>query len=633
MIRKLSLFLFFYSIAVFAQLNKDSLLFSPQLYSSKQFTNSYEKQLNTHNFNVLAKYYFSSKDLFFGIKENFNSTIIKTTSTYIKDEQYLWALGQFSFDHKVKVGLHFNNNIYSDDRNIGVNKASLLTASFYLKYIPVEKFQITPFVGIEQSNQIGISDVGLIYGAEGNIDRYETGDFEINSLFKLHNENISPRKNSLRILSFDLKNKFEENFSNTVSAYYSQHRRDFYFLADQITASEFDITNNIQSRTESSYFVQDRIQFLPNDSPISFELQGRVAWRGIDRETRFISTKSVASSNYDTKIEEFKLEFSSISEYNTKDFLLSLRFSFSERDEKHQPVRYEGLSTLTFEERKRLEEQKNNSSQLANLSLSSVWSLSSFDRIIFNLFHRKLIYNTPGKENYDDRDELLSIGRIMYEHQFNYFFKAFVNLEASLNKTIYIFSERSANNNLKRTLKFSTGGTFQTGKLTSVNSAEVSANYTVFDYEELNPNFRSYSFRQFAFRDSSQFKLSNSANILVAGYIKISEQGDFKWSNFAEKPQRYLQEIFAEPKLNYDYYGFLFGIGARYFALATFNYKNGTIKTKASNYSSIGPLAEITYFIANRMSLKLLGWLEYINAEDNTKREMAKLSIRLNYQL
>lgn len=633
MIRKLSMLLFFYSFTVFAQLNKDSLLFSPQLYSDKQFTNSYEKQLNTHSFNVLAKYFFSSKDLFFGFKENFNSTIIKTNSTNVKDEQYLWSLAQYSFNERIKVGFHFNNNIYSDDRNIGLNKASLLTTSFYLKYIPIEKFQITPFVGFEQNNQIGISDIGLIFGAEGNIDQYETGDFEINSLFKLHNENISPRINSLRILSFDLKNNFEKNFSNTVSAYYSQQRRDFYFLADQITASEFDIINNIQSRTESSYFIQDKIQFLPADSPISFELQGRVAWRGIDRETRFISTKSVSNSNYDTKIEEFKLEFASLAEYNSKDFLFSLRFSFSERDEKHQPVRYEGLSTLTFEERKRLEEQKNNSSQLANLSLSSIWSLSSNDRIILNLFHRKLIYNTPGEENYDDRDELLSIGRIMYEHQFNNYFKAFVNFEASLNKTIYIFSERSANNNLKRTLKFSTGGVFQTGKLSSMNSAEVSANYTVFDYEELNPNFRSYSFRQFAFRDSSQFRLSPTTNILFTGYVKLSEQGDFKWSNFTGKPQRYLQEIYAEPKFNYDYYGVVIGIGVRYFTLTTFNYKNGTTKTKSSNYQSIGPLAEITYFLASRMSLKLLGWLEYISAEDNSQREMANLSIRLNYQL
>lgn len=633
MIKRICLLTVLLSITVLAQLSKDSLLFSPQIYSDKQISNSYEKQLNTHSFNALAKYFFSNSNMFFGVKENFISTVIKTTTTNIKDEQYLWALGQYNFGQRLRAGIHFNNNIYSDDRNIGLNKASLVTSSIFFKYIPADKIQLTPFVGFEQNNQIGVSDNGLIYGAEANIDRYETGDFEINSLFKLHNEDISPRKNSLRVLSFDLKNNFEKDFTNTISAYYSQQRRDFYFLADQITANEFEIANNIQSRTESSYFIQDRIRFLPETSPFSFDLQGRVAWRGIDRETRYISAKSVANTNYDTKIEEFRLEFASLAEYNTNNLALSLRFSFSERDEKHQPVRYEGLSTTVFEERGRLEDQKNNSSQLANLSISGMWNLSNSDRIVFNMFHRKLKYDTPGEENYDDRDELLSIGRLMYEHQFNSFFKAFINLEGSLNKTIYIFAERSANNNIKRTLKFSSGGIFQTGELTSMNSAEVSANYTVFDYEELNPNFRSYSFRQFALRDSSQFKFSKSTNFLLAGYIKLSEQGDFKWSNFTGKPQRYLQEIFAEPKISYDYYGFILGIGARYFSLSTFNIKNGTIKTKASNYESIGPLAELTYFVASRISLKFLGWIEYIKAEDNSTREMANLSVRMNYQL
>jgi len=633
MLKRIAYLLVLLSNIYTAQVSKDSLFFSTNSFNDKILVNSYEKQLNTHNFNALAKYFISNSNLFFGIKENFNSTVIKTSNTNIKDEQYLWALGQYSFSDKIKIGLLFNNNIYSDDRNIGLNKASMLTTSLFLKFYPSEKFQITPFAGYEQNKQIGVSDVGFVYGAEASIDRYESGDFEINSMFKLHNENINPRKNTLRVFSFDLKNNFEEDFTNTISAYYSQQRRDFYFIADKAAADEFDIVNNIQSRTESSYFVQDRVRFLPNNSPFSFDLQGRVAWRGIDRETRFISSSSIANTNYDTKIEELKLEFASVAEYKVNNLGLSLRFSLSERDEKHQPVKYEGLSNILSEERSRLEEQKNNSSQLANLSLNGLWSLNSRNNIIFNLFHRKLKYDTPGEDNFDDRDELLSIGRIMYEHYFNPYFKTFVNIEGSLNKTIYIFSERSANNNRKRTLKLSTGSFFQAGGLTSLNTIEVSANYTVFDYEELNPNFRSYSFRQLAYRDSSRFNFSKSLYFLLSGYLKLSEQGDFKWSSFSGKPQRFLQEVYADPKIYYEFYGFVIGMGARYFSLSTFNYKNGSVKNLTSNYESIGPIAEITYLITDSISFKFLGWLEYIKAEDNSNREMANLSIRLNYKL
>ncbi|MDP2039253.1 MAG: hypothetical protein Q8L04_17880, partial [Ignavibacteria bacterium] len=180
MIRKIVLAIAFFSlVTIQAQVSKDSLLFSSQSYTDKLIINSYDKQLNTHNYNTLLKYFFTGNNLFFGVKENFNSTVIKTNTRNIKDEQYLWAMGQYTFDEQFKLGLHFNNNIYSDDRNIGLSKASLLTSSLFLKYLPIEKVQITPYAGFEQNNQIGVSDIGLVYGTEANVDRYELGDFEV----------------------------------------------------------------------------------------------------------------------------------------------------------------------------------------------------------------------------------------------------------------------------------------------------------------------------------------------------------------------------------------------------------------------------------------------------------------------
>jgi hypothetical protein len=620
------------SVSCYAQLGKDSLLFSQQSYTDKTLSNFFEKQLSTYNYNILLRHFYSTQKLFFGIKENFNSTIIKSSINNIKDEQYLWAIGQYNLNEKIQFGIHFNNNIYADDRNVGLNRATLLTSSIYLKFLPDEKIQITPFLGFEQNNQIGISDNGFIYGTEANIRRFEVGDFEINSFFKFHNEEISPRKNVLQVISFDLQNKIEENFSNVISGYYSQQRRDFYFANEQNTTTESTSYDNIQSRTESSYFVQDRIKFSPLYSPFSFDLLGRAAWRGIDRETRFIS-ESTSTNYYDTKIEELKLELASVADYKTENLNLSIRFTFSERDEKHRPIRTETMSTFFYEDRKRLEEEKNNTSALSNISFIGQILLSSKDRLLLSLFHRKLKYDTPSENNFDDRDELLSMGRLFYEHEFNPMFRAFLNLEGSLNKTVYILTERSANNNIKRILKFSSGGTFNSGGFNSTNSAEVSANYTVFDYEELNPNYRSYSFRQFAFRDSSKLRFNKSFSFHIAGYVKLSEQGDFKWSSFSGKPLRYLDERFSEPKFIFNYYWFEFGFGIRYFSLETYNYTDGVKKTKISNYQSLGPLAELSYLIAEKISLKFLGWYEFIRTEDNSLREMANLNIRLNYNL
>ncbi|MEW6703101.1 MAG: hypothetical protein AB1298_10355, partial [Bacteroidota bacterium] len=621
----------FYSLS-FAQSGRDSLNFSQQDFNDRLITNNFNKQLNTYNFNTVIKHFFNSDKFFFGISENFNSVITKSTAKNVRDEQYLWAIAQYNLSEKLKLGLMLNNNIFTDDRQLAINKASVLTTSLYAKFFPAENIEISPSGGFSQNSQIGEKDNGFIYGVEGNIDKYNAGDFDLSSSMKFQNEDISPRKNTLRFISFDANNFFEESFNNTISAYYSQQRKDFYFIAEPITASEFNITNNIQSRTESNYFIQDRVRFAPEYSSFSFDLQGKISWRGIDRSTRYISITNIANTNYDTRIEEFRIDLASTADYTADNFKFSLRFSYSERDEKHQQKKYEGISSILLDEREKIEQQKNNTSQLANISIQSKINFSRNDRLTLSLFQRKLKYDTPSAFNFDDRDELLSVARILFEKEFNPFFRIFINLEGNLNRLVYIFSERSSNNNVQRILKFSSGGIFTAGNFSSSNSAEVSANYTVFDYEELNPNFRSYSFRQLALRDSSNFRLNKTLRLFFNGYLKLSEQGDFKWSNFTNKPVRYLSEQYAAPKIFYDYLGFSFGLGLRYFSLTTFSINNGVEKVKVSEYTSIGPLSELSYIVNDRINLNFYGWYEFIRAEDNSKREMANFSIKVSYR-
>ncbi|MCX6171023.1 MAG: hypothetical protein NTX65_16940 [Ignavibacteriales bacterium] len=626
------LLILFLTSNISAQLGRDSLNFSTQSFNDRQLLNNFDKQLNTYNLNTFLKYFLNTDKIFFGIKENFNSTVTSSSTVNVKDEQFLWALGQYGITDYLKFGLLFNNNFYADDRQIAINKASLFTTSLFTKFIPIKNIEITPFGGFTQNNQIGVKDNGYNYGAEASLDKINFGDFDLSSLMKFQNEDISPRKNTLRLMNFDISSIFEENFNNTISAYFSEQRKDFYFIADPLTAAEFNITNNIQSRNESNYFLQERLKFAQPNSPLSLDMQGRVAWRDINRDTRYISLSNIANTNYDTRIEEFRMDFSSAADYLSKDFNLSFRFSYSEKNEKHLPNRSEAINNIIFTERENLEEQKNNTSQLANISILSKFNLSGSDRITFSIFHRKLKYDTPSDENFDDRDELLSIGRVMYEKEFNPFFKIFINLEGSLNKIVYIFAERSSNNNMQRILKFSSGGMFSTGNFTSSNSAEVSANYTVFDYEELNPNFRSYSFRQFVFRDSSNYKLSGTVRLFISAYTKLSEQGDFKWTDFSNKPLRYINEQYAEPKIFYEFHSFSFGIGVRYFSLSTFNISNGIDKILASDYSSIGPITEISYTVDERINMKFYGWYEFIKSEDNVKREMANFSLKASYR-
>ncbi len=633
--RKVKFILFFFLIfgltgTLSAQELIDTTSFSMQQFTERGFSTGVDKQLNTYLFSNYLKYGISGKYFFGGIKEIFNSTIVNTAQKNIKDEHNLFAIGGYRFSENLITGITFNNISFADDRQTQINKTSLLNTKLFLQYNPLNGVSITPFAGFSSNQQINESDNGLIYGTDIRLNSLMISDFEVNSIVKFQTEDIAPRRNLLRNAALNLTNNFEDNFTNTLSASFSEQRKDFYFTAD--AASENNSANNIQSRTETTYAIQNRFRSFPVSEGISAELAGSLYWRTIDRDTRYNATGAASSLNYDTQINELKIDLSGGLEYKSDLINSSLKFSFAQYEEKHEARKIEGIDYLIFTDREKVEFKKNNQAETALLSLITTLRISENDNFVFSIFHRKLKYDTPSIENFDDRDELLTIGRLGYERKFSDLLKMTFNLEGSMNKIVYIFSERSSNNSIRRYLKFSAGETFSNGIFTTNNAAEVSANYTTFDYEYLNPSLRSYSFRQFIARDSSAFQVTRKVRLTFYGYIKLSEQGDFSWSNFSERPARILNEKLLEPKIGYYAPDFSLAWGIRYFDLLIYNVGPDEEKLLSSEYRSIGPISEIRYRVSSRINFTFLGWYEFITG-DNLKREVPNLILKLNWQI
>ncbi len=612
---------------------RDSSSFLLNNYSNKNFSIGFNKQLHTYNFNSFLIYNYETSNLFVGLNENFNSTISKTITKNIRDEQFFSIIGEYKLFPSLIVGTLINNTFYSDDRKISINKASNLNGAVYTKISPHPNITLIPYGGYSYNQQIGENDNGYIYGAEAFATNISLKDFDIFSTLKFQNEDISPRKNTMRLVNLNVSNKIEQTITNIASAYYLQQRKDFYFETDSLTSLRFDIKNNLQSRTESNYFIQDHIVYSSGSLGLNFDILGRISWRNIDRETRYVIPETVTASSFDSRIEEFKIDFSSETEYRHENFNANIKFSISEREEKHFAKKIDGANQIVYQERINLESQRNNTSQQFNLAVSGNIKLSENNDLLVSLLHRKLIYDTPSEDNYDDRDELLTIFRAMYLKRFSPFFNMFLNLEGSINHIVYIFAERSSNNNTRRILKLSSGGSYLGSRFSTNTSVEVSANYTVFDFQELSANLKSYSFRQFALRDSSGYALNRNISLVLLGYLKLSEQGDFKWDNFSSRPVRFLRETYVEPMIYYTLQEIKLGIGLRHFSLSTFGYNQNNQKALLSDYTSLGPLTEITISMNNSLDLRIYGWYEFISTEDNSKRELANLNLRLNWRL
>lgn len=614
----------------YSQTSTDSLEFITQANPPNLLTTSFDKQLNTYSLNSGFIFNKSFGNFNLSINENFNSKFIKTLQSNIRDEQKLSLLTSYNFSSMLGVGVLAENRILSDDRTIGINEASVSNISLFTLYSPQPGMVFSPFAGYSNNRQIGENDYGMIYGIEGNLYQLELSDFFLTSQLKFRNEEISPRKNLVRFLNLVIDNEFDKDVHNSFGARFIQSRKDFYYTAEPQTAEDHNIVNNIQTRIETGYAIEDRLRFGKFLDLFNLDALGTIIWREIDKDTRHKPFNITDRSFYDTKINELRLEFEGIVSYHSDFFSASLRGIVSERDEKNISKNIAGSNPFYFEESEREERLKNNNSTRASLALLGGFNLSKTDKLLFSLLQNKLRYDTPAEENFDDRDEVLSIFRIRYSKQLTPFFEAFLNTEATYNHIVYLFSERSSNNNINRVLKFSSGGFYSGKNVSSVNSFEVSANYTVYDFEAVNPNFKSFSFRQFTAMDSSSIRIFKDLSFNVYGYLKLSEQGDFRWNSFSEKPTRFLEEIYGEPKLSINISKILFSLGARYFSLKTFNYDE-QVKTPDTGYLSLGPLMEIYILLRDILYLRIYGWYEYITINNGTNRQQANLLMHVNW--
>jgi hypothetical protein len=588
------------------------------------------KQLSTYDLHTRFEIAEVWDDFDIRITENFNSTVVRSSEKNIRDEQFFAMQNKYRLNNGLSMGLGFSSNIYSDNRKTEINQASTNRLYIYSGIVPTDRVYIAPFAGYLNDIQVLNDDRGPLYGAEAKVDKLFISDMLISSNFKFQNEDISPRKNIIRHLDVLLNSEFTSEISNFLSALYSKQRKDFYFEADSITAQEFSITDNIQSRIETRYQIQDRLQYNNLFNLFYLDIAGLVNWRQVERDTKYKTLENATSSIFDSEIDELILDFETIFGYNVRNFNGLLRLIYSERNEKNLAERIPSAPEDIYQDRAELEARKNNNSTRAAISFLGNMKLSQSDIIYFSIFHNKLRYDTPSEDNYDDRDELLSILRLRYSKQFTPFFEGFVTAEGTYNETVYIFSEKSSNNNTNRILKLAAGGAYKGNKLSSINSFEVSANYTEYEFQDLNPNIKSYSFRQFTAFDSTNFVINKKLRCSLYGYIKLSEQGDLNWDEFTSRPTRYLQEIYVEPRVTAAYSLIQFSAGIRFFSLSTYGYKSNN-KYLDSEYKSIGPIAEILIAQSQNIYLKIYGWYEFITISQKSKKEQTNLDVEMTW--
>lgn len=550
------------------------------------------------NFTSRVNFNSTSGKINYFIKNYYSSAVTKLNNNFYRDFENIKTGIGYKFHEDFSAFVNYTGMLFSDDKNIqlkGLSSSLFSLSGFYEKDFTNYAFNSVINAGYKLEKQIGELNRGISFSGEFNLDNLLVSDFFIDGQLKLGYEDLDPRRKNLVASRFYFDKSFNDNLSrNEFEGFFSRIRKDFYFPADTNTKSQFGVENNIESRTESiiraynrfDYTISDNAQFYININPY---------YKDIFKENFYIPKITTASpSIYDTRIQEFILggEAALLLDYDKINF--QFKAAYSERDEKYFLINSDRIASNFVKEKEQLEASKNNHSSRFKLDGNVYYSPTYSNRFELSASGSILKYDTPSEVNSDDRDELNII--LYLGHRYNNLdnFLLTTSIDMNLYHTVYILSEKSANNNWNRVLRFTTRNIFTPIEgLRTVNTFSVLANYTVYDFEDVISTVKSYSFRQMNFKDSTIMRFTNWLGMDIYGEIKLYERGELNWNAFSERPLNYFEDKIINSQLNYFFNKFIIISGGyRFFEQRRFKYSEGS-RIFDTYIRTYGPMAKL----------------------------------------
>lgn len=602
---------------------------SDTLIAPNQSIIGFERNLNTYFWNGSVNYRRSVQGWDVRIRELFRSTLIRTDQKFIKDEQNFGLLAAWKLSDRVGLQLDASSLVLSDNRAIGINRASIHSALAGLSFELNRIGTITPSVGVKSDNQIGQRDNGVSYRINSQIGELDLSGYKTNFYGRFSEDRITPRKGESHAAILSIEKTFLERTKDNLRVQFLRNRRDFYFPADSLVSISFGVTNNIEQRIEEILDVTNRLDYGVGNNFL-FTFNTSLHQRGISKNINYKSSLALVGTLFNTDISEFRFDTFIQGQYRDGRTSASLRLAYGERDEDHEAKSFVGADRNQFDLRQRSERRKNNGTRRTALSGNLQFTATRDNILGLTGFASLLRYDTPSAENTDDRDELLMIFGFSDQQVFGRNLTVSVSADAVLNHIVYLFADRSANNNWNRVFRLSPRIEYRpSSALRTTNAFEVLANYTVYDFEEQVFSVRSFSFRQFSFVDSTTYQLSRRVALDLSARVKLYERGQLRWKEFRERPVNYFEDRTFSGQFRYTpNTGISVAAGFRYFSLTRFQYEERE-RVFENRFVNYGPTCLIEWSMNRNSRILLTGWYEIQKQSGGFSESISNLAMNI----
>ncbi len=572
----------------------------------------FDRNLNTYNWIDRVSLDTTVLGLRLSFQQQYLSNIIKVdpspASSLSKLESnqnsFTLRLGQ-NFAQEIGLLSEWSSLVYSDNRELGLSDASFHYLLGGLTYTPLPTIALNPMAGYRWDNQAENRDRGPSVYIKGTSHGLDLDGYLISGNGQFHVDYLDPRRLESHFATAGVQRLFSAFTRDSLEVGFFHGRREFYTNADSI----------IESRTENVLAFTNLLDYelLPHTVARLFV---DVRARGLDKAFRYRPGIAASAERFDTRIDEFRLNAFLEGLYRSPDgqTVASARLSYTERDESHAAVLPPDPSQNTiilWAQRNKQEQTKDNISRRTAFAGDILFPLSHVDRLTLSGTASILRYDTPSSLNVEDRDELLVAFRIMSDHALSRAMDITLSLDASMSKLVYLLRERSANNNTNRVLRlFPVVRYHPADFFSTTNGFEVLANYTVYDFEQGLAIARSFSYRQFAWVDSTSLEFTERIGLDFFAYLKLYERGQLKWDEFRERTESsFLDQTYALQVRFSPTSGTLFAVGFRYFSQSHHRFEQEG-KRLVSFLRSVGPTCLILWEFGPHSQVSFRGWYE-----------------------
>ncbi len=558
-----------------------------------------------------------SKAYGFVLSEDFSSSrlVVPQGEDKWRDQNELTLV----FDRRFRYGLSCTvsgSSVYFSDKQSGyVNdiQTQLIGAGAAFQNAWM---RMPIFIGYKEDSRYGQKDGGVHFKAGWEGARTVGGT--MNRLFGAYEiDDLGKRMNTTLSASYLLSREFQKGTYDTLQLGLSDLRRDYYI-------SEY---GDIESREEKGQSV---------GNVLSYRLwEGLSCWFQGGVRTRTLTIRSMETGSSDIRRERKDLSTTGAMKVlvNRRRIKGQLSFLYSWEEQKYtiseevpsSPYSGSGLFTAP-----------DNRFSYATLSCQAAWEITASD--ILNLFGsmQRFRYDTPDPENFDDRDELRMRLILQAVHRMTPHLALGVQVSTHHLHYVYIFGEKSADNNWTRILRLAPTLAWQPSpRFRLSQSAEVMANYVDYDYETLFPSTRSFLYRQFRLEDSTWVHLSARSSVFLYYRLELDENGKLSWDEWAE--QRLVDRQSHTLVLSLDFQpwnGFHIAPGIMYYSRKGYQYKPGTGDEKALSidFESFGPSIKMQ-LETGRVRFLAAASLTHTSTLESQQQNLTRIDLRMSCAL